>query len=311
MKFLNHLGIILFSMVVLASCQKEAATFVEKDLSEAPVVNAGNHQAVTLPVTNVTLTGTATSVNGPIVGYLWSMISGPNVPVIHSPSSPTTLLSGLVTGTYLMQLMAIDTTGLTGVDTVSITAAGPLQQTLTLQPTNNPTETHLFGGVGIDESGPSPDFSASAWTSGVPITVRSIAQFDLSSIPATATIISAKLTLYSNPTPLGGNLVDANFGTANAMYISKVAGPWSAATTNWTNQPAFSTADQVSIPHTNQTLLDLVDVDVKNLVSSMVAGPNYGFMIRLQDEVFYNSRQFCSSRYADAAKHPKLVVVYQ
>jgi hypothetical protein len=58
-------------------------------------------------------------------------------------------------------------------------------------------------------------------------------------------------------------------------------------------------------------MLDLVNMDVKNLVASMVAGNNYGFMIGLQNETAYNCRIFCASFYSNAAKHPKLVVVYQ
>src|SRR4051812_42873829 len=51
---------------------------------------------------------------------------------------------------------------------------------------------------------PSPDYpsyEAVAWTwSGTPAVMRSIMEFNLSSIPANATITSAKLNLYNNPT---------------------------------------------------------------------------------------------------------------
>ena len=188
----------------------------------------------------------------------------------------------------------------------------PQQHTLNLQVSNNPTETHLFGGVGIDESGPCPDLSACTWTKGgVRVDVRSIVQFDLGSIPSNATIVSAKLTLYSTPDPLEGNLVDANSGADNSMYISKVASAWDPVTANWTNQPLFSISNEVLVPHTDLPFFDLVDIDVKDLVSSMVSGPNYGFMIRLQHEDMYTCRQFCSSFNADVTRQPKLDVVYQ
>ena len=95
------------------------------------------------------------------------------------------------------------------------------------------------------------------------------------------------------------------------MYISRITGGWTAATMNWFTQPPVSTTDQVSITHTTQSFLDLTDVDVKNMVAAMVTGNNYGFMIHLQNEAIYNDRDFCSSRYADASKHPKLVITYQ
>jgi hypothetical protein len=49
---------------------------------------------------------------------------------------------------------------------------------------------------------------------------------------------------------------------------------------------------------------------VTQLVRNMIASGNYGFMIRLQDEVIYNSRIFCSSSYSDSTKRPVLVINY-
>ena len=135
--------------------------------------------------------------------------------------------------------------------------------------------------------------------------------FNLSSIPANATILSAKLTLYSNPTPQNGDLVHANSGPDNTMLIQRVTSSWIAANVKWTNQPSVTIANQIVIPHTSQPFLDLVDVDVKALVQPMVTGNvNYGFMIRLQTENIYNSRIFASSFYSNQSLHPKLVVEY-
>ncbi|MBL0130841.1 MAG: DNRLRE domain-containing protein [Chitinophagaceae bacterium] len=158
-----------------------------------------------------------------------------------------------------------------------------------------------------------PELVAAAWTTGGILTFyRGAFKFDLSTIPSTATILSARLTLYSNPTPLNGDQINANSGPNNAMYISRITGGWTAATMNWFTQPPVSATDQVSIAHTSQPFLDLTDVDVKNMVAAMVVGNNnYGFMIRLQNETIYNDRDFCGSRYSNAAKHPKLVITYQ
>jgi hypothetical protein len=55
-----------------------------------------------------------------------------------------------------------------------------------------------------------------------------------------------------------------------------------------------------------------VDIDVKNMVSTMVnTSSNHGFVLQLQNEVAYNIRNFSSSRYSNPAKHPRLVVTYQ
>jgi hypothetical protein len=137
-------------------------------------------------------------------------------------------------------------------------------------------------------------------------------KFDLNNIPANANIISANLYLYSNPTPLTGNLVDANFGTNNTMLVQQIVTNWSPLTTNWFNQPVASATNQVVVPTTTQSTLDL-NLDVTSMVASMVNGnANYGFFLRLQNEAIYNSRIFVSSYNTTyPAKRPKLVVVYQ
>lgn len=307
--------ILFFSafIILLGACQKETDNLLESS-NNPPVVDAGVNQTIQLPAVSITLTGTATTEAGTTIrAYLWSMVSGPNVPVITSPGSASTTVTNLSAGTYIFQLMATNSEGLTGVDTTRILVSPSPVQTLTLQPANNPNERHILGNSFSINQGDSPtEFNAAAWTIGGDVVyLRGLFKFDLSSIPAGATILSAKLTLYSNPTPLNGDLINANSGPNNAFYIRKIAANWTPATTAWLNQPSTTTTDQVLIPHTNQSLLDLADIDVKNLVSAMVSGNNYGFMISLQNENPYNIRCFCSSRYPDAAKHPKLVVTYQ
>jgi|CXWL01.1.fsa_nt_gi hypothetical protein len=291
----------------LLGCQKDV-----ENITSPPIANAGISQNIQLPAGSFTLTGSGTTQNGHITGYLWSLISGPNVPVITSPSSPTTTVTGFLAGSYKFQFMVIDNAGLTGIDTTSVTLNPSPIQTLTLQPANNNDERHLFGSATIDQSGHATELDAGTWTvGGSTVFLRGAFKFDLSSIPPTATILTAKLTLYSNPTPLNGNLTNANEGSNNAMYIRRISSNWTPSTTFWLNQPSTTTTDQVSIPHTAQAFLDLVDVDVKNLVAPMHSIANYGFMISLQNEVQYNLRDFCSSTYTNAAKHPKLVITYQ
>ena len=213
--------------------------------------------------------------------------------------------------------MVTDDKGATGVDTMTLSVEIAKNDTLTLQPANNPTEFRYTLHNGVDESGTGPgyiDIPVEAWTSGgTPYTVREAVKFDLSSIPASATIISANFYLYSYPTPTSnGNLTDANFGTQNAMLVQQITTDWSPTTTNWFNQPPGSATSQIIVPQTNLQQLDL-NLDVTNMVSNMVSNnKNFGFLLMLQSEVTYNSRIFVSStNMSYSSKHPKLVVVYQ
>jgi hypothetical protein len=138
-------------------------------------------------------------------------------------------------------------------------------------------------------------------------------KFDLSAISSSATIVSANLYLYSYPSPtLNGNFTDANFGANNSMFLQQVTSNWSPGTLTWSNQPSASTTNQVSVPTTTQSQLDL-NLDVTAMVSSMVSGnANYGFLMKLQSEQTYTSRIFVSSHNTTyTTKFPKLVVVYR
>ncbi len=46
------------------------------------------------------------------------------------------------------------------------------------------------------------------------------------------------------------------------------------------------------------------------MVNNMITSGNYGFKIQLQNEAIYNIRVFCSARYADSTRYPKLVVSF-
>jgi len=304
---LTLLSVFIF---LLAGCTKD-----DIELNKVPVAEAGDAKIITLPTELTTLTGTGADSDGEVVAYLWSQVSGPSPTTIVNPGSPSTLIDGFVEGSYVFQLMVTDEDGATGVDTTRVTVNAPLIKTLNLQPANNPLEIELVNdnGNGFGYSG-APDIPISAWTKGgLPLTVREVLKFDLSSIPANATIQSANLYLYSYPTPtLNGNFIDANFGTANTMLVQQVAANWSPASISWFNQPAVTTANQLVVPATTQSQLDL-NLNVTNIVSSMVSGnANFGFALKLQSEVTYNSRIFVSSYNTTyPAKHPKLVVVYQ
>src|ERR1039457_4771235 len=83
-------------------------------------------------------------------------------------------------------------------------------QTITLHPVQEGLVDSLYPANNYPNY---PDFIANAWTSGGnPLLERSLMQFDLSSIPNNASIISAQLSLYGhvsidntqNSSPLSG-----------------------------------------------------------------------------------------------------------
>lgn len=293
-------------LVLFVSCKKDHT-------NKVPVADAGNGISITPPEDAITLKGTGTDADGQITSYLWSEVSGPNTPTIATPSSASTNVSGFNTGTYVFQLMVVDNQGATGVDTVSVLVnPSPIDSVTLTDGDAGYFDLTFAGNATLDYTDPqSPGLDAAAWNwNGLPDILRGSLKFDLSKLPQNITIQSAKLNLYSDFTPNNGNLVDANYGADNSIFIQRVTSNWSMGS-GWFSQPTSSTQDMVVIPHTNLPQLDLIGIDVTPMVTAMYTGPNYGFLFRLVYENENTSRLFCGVRHADASKHPRLKVVFK
>ncbi|GGB00851.1 PKD domain-containing protein [Puia dinghuensis] len=67
-----------------------------------PAAKAGPNQTITLPVDSVVLDGRGST--GTISSWLWTEVSGPNTPVLATPTNDTTKVTGLIQGVYVFQL---------------------------------------------------------------------------------------------------------------------------------------------------------------------------------------------------------------
>ena len=307
MKTISSLwGLLLLSFVALNACSdKEVQT-------KKPVVDAGPAVAMKVTADSVLLSATITEENGTITEYLWRKLSGEGTPDILTPNQKQTWVKNLVQGVYVFMIMVKNENGDIGTDTVTVDVLEADTLTFTAVPANNQNEVHLFGNATIDQTDTiAPEIMGAVGTYlGDTVAIRALLKFDLSQIPDTATIASAKLSLYSNPTPLNGIDGNPNYGTNNTLLIQRVGAAWQYNTVTWLNQPEGITDGEIEIPHTDSSTLDLIDIDVKDLVAQMKTEGNNGFLIKLKTEEAYNFRIFCSSKYADATKHPKLEVVY-
>lgn len=185
--------------------------------------------------------------------------------------------------------------------------------TLTLQPDASAgKDVILSSWTGSTNSGASADFNGLAWTvSGVPGSHRSAIDFDLSSLPANITVLSATLSLYQNPT--SGNGQHSNLSGSNVSWIQRISSPWDENVATWNNQPATDTTNRVEVPQSTSPGQDYPTIDVTNIISDILKDPSTGFgmMIMLQTEQYYRSMIFASSDNANASLHPKLEVIYQ
>ena len=308
----------LLCAFIISSCKKTkvdpvtpttVTTVTQEVIAKA---DAEADTTITLPQDTLILRGKSGIPADTVVGYLLSQISGPTEALIKDESSKAATAKNLIAGKYIFQFMLIDKQGYTAVDSVSVTVKGSQTITLDLSPSNNPNEINL-GWLGNQDATnrSSKEEPLAAWSlNGISFTTRNLLNFDLISIPANATIVSADLYMYSDTIPQNGDLVHANYGGDNSFLVQQVATQWDALTVNWSNQPAGLIANQVGVPTTPFPFLNM-DINVKDMISSMVSNnANYVFNLQLQNVVEYTSRIFCSSFYSDASRHPRLVVKY-
>ncbi len=97
--------------------------------NEAPMVDAGSDQTITLPTDTVTLAGTASDDGLPnppaSVTTTWSKVSGPGTVTFADANATGTTATVSTDGTYVLQLQASDG-ALSSTDTVTITVNPPI-----------------------------------------------------------------------------------------------------------------------------------------------------------------------------------------
>jgi len=166
----------------------------------------------------------------------------------------------------------------------------------------------------VDSYQPSTNYSSSdeldafAWTNGGNVYSRFFIKFDLSSIPSDANIISAKIFLYRDPTPMYA--VPWSQGGNNQMLVQQVTQSWDVSTLTWNNKPSTTSTEQVTVPRA-ETPYQNCEIDVTLLFEQIHnSGNNYGFNFQLENETPHATYCFASSEHSNTALRPKLVVTY-
>lgn len=195
------------------------------------------------------------------------------------------------------------------------------EQTLTLQPNAAEgkdamiwyigNQNTVYGATNDKNYGTTQDNQASAWTwnGGNKGERRSLIEFDFSSIPANATIIDAKLSLYHNAN--SGDDGHSQLSGSNEITVQKVTQAWKEDQVTWNNQPTTTTDNQVEVPKSTSSTQNY-EIVVKDLVQTMLGqGNNNGFMIQMVNKNHFRNVVFASSDNSIAALHPKIEIEYQ
>ena len=216
--------------------------------------------------------------------------------------------------------ISVSTTGGTGIVTYTISTCDsnpipPSTTTLTLQPNAADGKDAFLHGLPSEANvnyGDNPQFLASSWTIDFEeFLVRSIIDFDLSSIPSGATITGASLSLYAWA-DVSGSGMHSTISGPNDCWLERITTSWDEMTVTWTSQPATTTLNRVSLPASTSDDQDYLDIDVTQLIQDIYADPanSFGLMLKIKNEAEYRKMNFCSSDYINPTRRPKLVVTY-
>ena len=191
------------------------------------------------------------------------------------------------------------------------------QTTLILQPGVEGKDAVVLnysaGTYNTTNYGDTKDFYSWSWTweGGNPVDERSLIQFDLSTMPKGAKIISANLTLYADNFT-GINIKGHNrVSNSNASYLKRITSSWEENKVTWNTQPSTTSINQITLPKSTSGGQDYV-VNVTSHVADMYQNPdsNHGFMLQLIKEMRYAGLFFASSDHPNPALRPKLEIRY-
>jgi hypothetical protein len=133
---------------------------------------------------------------------------------------------------------------------------------------------------------------------------RAYIQFDLSSIPASAVVIDAKLGLRYEST---------GAASASPVGVYRVIAPWDEGTITWDNQPAIAPAviATAAVPAVVTHVFIYWDID--DLAQGWISGSfaNRGMTLRDTDETtFEGYKGFYSSDWGTPIQTPEMVIQY-
>ena len=166
--------------------------------NQAPVVNAGPNQTITLPTNTITLDGTATDDGLPnnTLTISWSKVSGPGSVTFTSPNTASTQATFSTAGVYVLQLTANDSQ-LSSSSNVTVTV-------------NSQADS-----LNLSPSIAGPDVTGTTQTMAATLTIAN------TSTPISGASVQFTVT---GPNATSGNATTDSTGTATFIYTGAHSG---------------------------------------------------------------------------------------
>jgi len=151
-------GIYKFVLTVTDNDGAVGKDTMQAIVNVAPIADAGSDQTIILPVSTATLNGSGVDVDGTVVSYKWSEVSGPSTAIITNAAAAGTTVTKLVAGVYKFILTVTDNDGGTGSDSTLITVINPASSIPTADAGADitiqlPVDSVTLNGSGTDPKG--------------------------------------------------------------------------------------------------------------------------------------------------------------
>ncbi len=180
-------------------------------------------------------------------------------------------------------------------------------------------DSYSWESVPLANNGHSDNFEITSYNQP-PYNMRGWIEFNTSSIPADAWVISAKLRLRvwhistpEDPFPNTGDSTGRIFG------VYRLSEPWAETGVNWVNQPSYTEEHHATAPVPsgqggwNGPLL-WMEWDITDIVKDWHSGiGNDGLVVRDTQEnasTFYTTQFFTHDQVPNESYYPRMVVTY-
>lgn len=230
----DNLGAVRFDDIQITVVSSASSSLIA---NAVPVANAGSDKVIHLPANTVSITGSATDVDGTIVSYGWTKLSG-GTATLTNASSQTLSLSNLTAGSYLFRLTVRDDMGATDIDDVKIVV-------------NNPPSVYV--GTDVKVTLPANSITLTSSTSDSDGTIVSYQWKMLSGITGTlvnATTSTLTVTGLSAGSYIFRLTVKDNYGASDIDDVTVLV-------QNSTSSTAFEDAGSITMSHESDEKFDL------------------------------------------------------
>ena len=257
-------GVYIFQWTITNGVCASSSDSVQITIYALPTVsNAGPDQSL------CNMTSTTFASNSPSVGTgAWSFISGPNLPIITTPSNPASTVTGMVTGVYIFRWTITNGVCASSSNDVQITIyalptisnAGPDQSLCNVTSTTLAGNTPVTGsGVWSLASGPNSPTITTPSNPGSTVTGMIagvyVFQWAITSGVCASSVDSIKITIYALPTVANAgpdqNLCNVTSTTFAGNTPVTGGGTWTLA--SGPNTPAITTPSNPTSTVTGMT----------------------------------------------------------